>query len=201
MAGSGVLASRDQSVRWARALSPRPLAHRSISGAPICPCPADADLSGIGRDALEVQQRHEGFEPWIGRSVLSVPVLIGVLQGESRQACGCASSGCWRGGSAIGAAPWPSPAGTKLDAMNWPSRAAPAAGELPLAALLRSPAPGCRTLLPGPPSRTSCPPPPIRMSSPAPPVQRVVAGAADQDVVAVAAIGGELHAGREPGRR
>jgi hypothetical protein len=26
------------------------------------------DLFGIGRDALEMQQRHESFETWIGRS-------------------------------------------------------------------------------------------------------------------------------------
>src|SRR5215472_13247347 len=25
------------------------------------------DLSGIGRNALEMQQRHEGFETWVGR--------------------------------------------------------------------------------------------------------------------------------------
>src|SRR5215831_3508713 len=39
MAGKGVLASRDQSVRWAFALSPRSLAHRSISGAPTLVVP------------------------------------------------------------------------------------------------------------------------------------------------------------------
>src|SRR5262245_40413673 len=39
MAGKGVLASRDQLVRQMRALSPRFLAHRSISGAPIFAVP------------------------------------------------------------------------------------------------------------------------------------------------------------------
>ena len=40
IAGNGVPASRDQSVRQARALSPRSLAHRSISGAPILSVPS-----------------------------------------------------------------------------------------------------------------------------------------------------------------
>ena len=54
------------------------------------------DLSAIGRDALEMQQRHEGFEPRIGWSVRSVSVLTCALRGDvSRQACGCASSGGW----------------------------------------------------------------------------------------------------------
>ena len=40
IAGNGVRASRDQSVRQVRALSPRSLAHRSISGAPILSVPS-----------------------------------------------------------------------------------------------------------------------------------------------------------------
>ena len=69
MAGKGVLASRVQSVRQARALSPRSLAHRSISGAPIfVRSKAVADLFAVSRNALEVQQRHEGFEARIGWS-------------------------------------------------------------------------------------------------------------------------------------
>ena len=69
MAGSGVRASRDQSVRQARALSPSSLAHRSISGTPILSVPSRCLICpAIGRNALEVQQRHEGFEPRIGWS-------------------------------------------------------------------------------------------------------------------------------------
>ncbi len=54
------------------------------------------------------------------------------------------------------------------------------------------------TLSPGPPSRMSWPGPPIRTSSPAPPSRVSLPCAADQDVVAVAAVGGELdRAGRQ----
>jgi hypothetical protein len=54
------------------------------------------DLFAISGNALELQQRHEGFEPRIGwaRAVgvsahLRSPGLRGV------QACGCVNSGCW----------------------------------------------------------------------------------------------------------
>src|SRR5262249_61884520 len=93
------------------------------------------DLSAISCNTLEVQQRHEGFEPRIGwsRAVgcsahLRPPGRLRV------QACGCASNGGWLdGGSAIGVEGWLSPAMTKLDAMCWPSRARPAACEPSLA--------------------------------------------------------------------
>ena len=89
---------------------------------------------------------------------------------------------------ATGVAPWPSPAGTKLDAMNWPSRAAPAACA-PVACrdvathrrlkqdvvagsavedVLPASRSGCR--LAAPPLSVSLPAPPIRTSSPSPPL-------------------------------
>ncbi len=51
------------------------------------------DLSAIGRDALEMQQRHEGFEPRIDCALLSVAVLTCVLQGVvAVQACAAGSA-------------------------------------------------------------------------------------------------------------
>ena len=47
------------------------------------------DLSGIGGNALEMQQRHEDFEAGIDRSRrLDFRAML-------RQACGGASSGGW----------------------------------------------------------------------------------------------------------
>ena len=85
--------------------------------------------------------------------------------------------------------------------MDWPSRARAAAASrsrrVPPVLLRpsgdRDDAGCCRR---GRRRGCRCPGPPISTSSPAPPVQGVVAGAADQDVVAVAAIGGEQHAGQ-----
>ena len=66
IAGNGVRASRDQPVRKDRAFSPRSLAHRRISDAPILSVPEPMpDLLAIGGDALEMQQQHEGFESGI----------------------------------------------------------------------------------------------------------------------------------------
>src|SRR6516165_10014528 len=56
------------------------------------------DLSGISRNAMEMQQRHEGFEPRIDGS--RAVVLCAHLRSPGRmlrQACGCASTGCWLG--------------------------------------------------------------------------------------------------------
>ena len=84
MAGKGVLASRDQSVRKARALSPRSLAHRSISGAPIlsvpsrCPiCPASAAMPWRRSNVTRASS------PGSAGRALSVSVLIG-LSGARR---------------------------------------------------------------------------------------------------------------------
>src|SRR5215471_17255437 len=83
------------------------------------------DLSGIGRNALEMQQRHEDFETWVGRPRAIGFDAHGCSPGPGRwrqAACGCASCGCWpTEGSANGTAPCPSAAETRLDAMNWPS--------------------------------------------------------------------------------
>src|SRR5436190_9440860 len=100
------------------------------------------DLSTIGCNTLELQQRHERFQPRIG-DIYSTHVRPPGLR--CVQACGWASSGAWLVcGSTIGAAPLPSPAATRLDAMNWPSRAA--AGGAGVAAFKI-------TLSPVPPSR------------------------------------------------
>ena len=57
------------------------------------------DLSAISRNALEMQQRHEGFEPRIGGCRAVVSVLTCALRGSmSRHACGCVSNGCWLDG-------------------------------------------------------------------------------------------------------
>ena len=68
MAGKGVFTSRDQPVRQARALSPRSLAHRSISGAPIF---ADPSLCLIcSRSAAtpcKCRSVTRDFKPRIGR--------------------------------------------------------------------------------------------------------------------------------------
>ena len=99
IAGKGVFTSRDQSLRQARALSPRSLAHRSISGAPIFVVPSRCLICS-----------RSAATPWKCRSVTrdSSPgsagvaldsVLTSVLRGPtSPQACGCASSGCCAGG-------------------------------------------------------------------------------------------------------
>ena len=78
------------------------------------------DLTGIRRNAIETQQGHKGFEPRIGRghpvdyrAHCRSPGLVLV------QACGCVKTGCWLdAGYSIGVPPWPSPAVTKLEAMN-----------------------------------------------------------------------------------
>ena len=74
---------------------------------------------------------------------------------------------------------------TKLDAMNWPSRAA-----CGVTAEFKT------TLAPGPPSRTSCPAAADQHVVARAAGQCVVTRAADQHVVAVAAVGGEQHAGQ-----
>ncbi len=62
MAGRGVRASRDHSVRQARAFRPRSLAHRIISDAPnLSGSQPMAELLAIGRHALQVQQHQEGL--------------------------------------------------------------------------------------------------------------------------------------------
>ena len=110
MAGKGVLASRDQSVRQARALRPRSLAHRSISGAPILSVPSRCLI--CPRSAAtpwKCSNVTRASSPGSAGVALGVR-LIGVLQ-DSRlgdQACGCASNGCWlAAGSAIGVSPGP----------------------------------------------------------------------------------------------
>src|SRR5262249_17549712 len=95
------------------------------------------DLTGIGRDALEVHQRHKCFETRIGRSRAVGFDAHGCSPGRGRwrqACCGDASSGGWDAcGSDNGIPPWPSPAATKLDAMCWPNRARPVACEPSLA--------------------------------------------------------------------
>ena len=88
---------------------------------------------------------------------------------------------------------------TKLDAMNWPSRAALAAGEPSLVAALRLTTAWILDVVAGSAVEDVLPATADQHVIACPAVQRVVAGAADQDVVAVAAIGGELHAA-QPGR-
>ena len=67
MAGKGVLASRDQSVRWAFALSPRSLAHRSISGAPIFAVPSRCLIcSRSAATPCKCSSVTRTFEPRIG---------------------------------------------------------------------------------------------------------------------------------------
>ena len=173
MAGKGVLESRDQSVRQARALSPRSLAHRSISGAPIFVVPSRCLIcSRSAATPCKCRSVTRDSSPGSAGLALSVSVLTCVLRGSlSPQACGCARTGCGSAAaSAIGAAPWPSPAVTKLDAMNWPSKAA--ADGVPTGAWMTTPLPGpwLRTSTPGPPIRTSSPASPFRMSSPALPI-------------------------------
>jgi hypothetical protein len=52
------------------------------------------DLSGISRNALEMQQRHEGFEPRIGWSrAIGCVAHFALSRASSHQACGCASNG------------------------------------------------------------------------------------------------------------
>ena len=149
MAGSGVLASRDQSVRWARALSPRPLAHRSISGAPIllvpsrCAiCPASAATPR--RCSIVTSASSPGSTDLrLSTSVLTCGLqgaaASGVRLGQQRRLA-------WRGLCDRRFA-LATPGGTKLDAMAWLSRATPAGAAV--AALMV-------VLLPGPPSSTSC---------------------------------------------
>ena len=193
MAGKGVFASRDQSLRQARALRPRSLAHRSISGAPIFVVPSRCLICS-----------RSAATPWKCRSVTrdSSPGSAGValfdsvltygLRGSmSPQACGCARTGCWiAAASAIGAAPWPTPAVTKVDAMDWPSKAAAApAGGAPTGDWMTTPLPV--SLVEDVLTRTADQDVVAGIA-----MQDVVAGAADHDVVTVAAIDDELHAGQ-----
>ena len=83
MAGKGVLPSRDQSVRYTRALRPRSLAHRSISGAPILSvpsrcttCPASAAMP------WRCSSVTRATRPGSAGPALSVSMLMGALQGE-----------------------------------------------------------------------------------------------------------------------
>ena len=156
MAGSGVLASRDQPVRWTRALSPNSLAHRSISGAPIvlvpsrCAiCPASA-ATPWSCNSVTRAARPGSFDPAASVSMLTCSlqggVASGVRRGQHRVLV--------RRRTADGQCSNPSPVGTKLDAMNWLSRAAPGAGGPPPAATLLT-RDWITMLLPGPPSSTS----------------------------------------------
>src|SRR5262249_34216622 len=91
-----------------------------------------ADLLRISRNALQSQQRHEGVEPRIGwsRAVCISAHWRSPGQGRVQACCGAVSDGCWLAcGSAIGVAPWPLPAVTKVEAMTWLSRATRAAGD------------------------------------------------------------------------
>ena len=57
------------------------------------------DLSAISRNTLEMQQRHEGFEPRIGWSrAVGCSAHLRSPGRSSRQACGCVSNGCWLDG-------------------------------------------------------------------------------------------------------
>ena len=131
MAGRGVLASRDQPVRQARAFRPSSLAQRSISGcADLVGSQPMPDLLAIGRNALQLQQGDERFEPRISRrgfveesmSLLRGSVaLLGVRLRQGRAAAGSATD-----------RPASSRHGhrrleTKLEAMAWLSSAAPGA--------------------------------------------------------------------------
>ena len=96
IAGNGVLASRDQLVRQARAFSPKSLAHRRISDAPILSVPSRCLIcSAIGRDALEMQQRHEGFESRIdSKHAVGFSAHHAFSRAAMRYACcGIASTG------------------------------------------------------------------------------------------------------------
>ena len=158
------------------------------------------DLSGIGRNALEVQQRHKGFETGIGWSRAVGFGAHWCSPGRRRvRACGCASSGvlAWRrignrhravtftrrdearrhelaqqGGTAAGE---PSPRSVAHQGLDDDVVAGSAVEDV-------LPAIADQHVISGAAA------------------QGVVAGAADQDVVAVAAIGGELHAAAKPGR-
>src|SRR5262249_29125410 len=135
------------------------------------------DLFAISRNALEVQQRHEGFEPRIGwaRAVgcsahLRSPglaasgvrlrqqrLLVRRLIGDRRCAVGIAGTDEARCRELpkhreIGGEP------------------SLAAAPPPVLFSVATVADAITMLLPGPPSRRSCPPPPISTSSPLPPV-------------------------------
>ena len=144
---------------------------------------------------------------------------LALLRGSCRvQACGCASSGCWfAAGSAIGVPPWPSPAGTKLDAMNWleqrGARGAAARRQRPGSGCCRPvrrrgcPARHrrsarrrrrrrCSVSLPALPIRTSSPSPPLAVSCIAVPQPRRL-----DDVVAAEAVDDDAVVGLEAGDR
>ncbi len=54
------------------------------------------DLLAISGNALELQQRHEGFEPRIGWSrAIGVSAHLRSPGVRGVQACGCVNSGCW----------------------------------------------------------------------------------------------------------
>ena len=200
MAGKGVLPSRDQSVRQARALSPRSLAHRSISGAPILSVPSrcaicPASAATPWRCSSVTRASRPGS---VGLALL-VSMLMGALQGDVasggvrlRQLRLLARRRIGNRHRAV--------AFTRRDEARRHELAQQGGSSRPASRRRRrrcgSPSAWIRMLLPVPPSRMSCPPPPIRMSSPAPPFSVSLPATADQDVVAVAAIGGEQHAGR-----
>ena len=107
IAGKGVLASRDHPVRQARALSPRSLAHRRISGAPSRRFPAGA---GSVRDP----RRHPGNAatsqgpraPDRPGSRYRLQCSLALSGARGVQACGWAKTGRWFDtGSAIGSQP------------------------------------------------------------------------------------------------
>src|SRR5262249_61742493 len=57
------------------------------------------DLSRISRNALEMQQRYEGFESRIDWSrAVGCGAHFALSRASSRQACGCASNGRWPDG-------------------------------------------------------------------------------------------------------
>ena len=65
----------------------------------LCRSQPMPDLSAISRNALEMQQRHEGFEPRIGWSrAVGFSAHLRSPGLTSRQACGCVSNGCWLDG-------------------------------------------------------------------------------------------------------
>ena len=181
-----------------RAFSPRSLAQRRISDAPIVSVPSRCLIcSRSAATPWKCSSVTRASSPGsidLGLSIVSAHVHV--LRAGAFTRAAWASSGGWLCGiSAIGVAPWPSPVSTKLDAMNWPSRAMPAAcvgnatrrrgwqrwtGSRRCRRFRRR---GC----PGRGHRSA-----RRRRHSA--VQDVVAGTADQDVVAVAAIGGELDA-------
>src|SRR5260370_13507032 len=188
IAGNGVRASRDQSVRQARALSPNSLAHRSISGTPIWSvrsrcriCPASAATPWKCRSVTRASSRGSAS------LALSITVVTCSLRGyvasgvrlrEQRRLACLLIDNRHRAGAAARRG---ETRGHELAQQRESRRrvkddvAAGSAVEDVLATVADQDVVSC------------------------PAGQRVIAGATDQDIVAVAAVGGELHAG-QPGR-